>query len=1205
VFRQRIAEAQNSTKRDKERFAYFQYLRDLQHRNRLLKREIRNEYLPILDVLFVIGAHKLFEEELIRLSEWNNSYIYKMYQTFIGFSHNDFQAMHHWLKTIEKSHPKLSSPELLRSYINMANSFHNQKRYEDERKYLELIEMMVFEKQQYVVEGLEDLMLFYEQTENTKGIKRLSDLIQMMTFTSWSKYLEYTDVIYFHHRRNYMIEENQKLVQQILEKSKEFNLLEEDQRYLEIHTLRLYFENKIAWEEYSVCLYKNRQRYLGYNAKVAVAFMDVFLAINRQAFEIYNRVLDDKMTIEIMIDISTAMQSYQPEIDQQLQSLQDEFLYVKRDLLMRNVSLTQLRSSLEGFSITEQTRERSRLFDNIIHLCLQNGNDRELLHFLVVYADDLQAQDKAIDEMASLPEEQNMAEEMQLSREYHAEQRKLLITQIDDKAAEFHYNSSIAYYLLYEAYFYDYMGEHKKAAFYLHKFCDTHVDFRNYAIAIQDIYRTLETKYHPQPLSPDAQLHQQTINITNLQKAKESKESVILCNDILQELDLHPPLLPQGIRLETLLPYLKLHTQVTLNGHLLTEACQSAQLFLLYGQGYQIPIELNCNCRLFYVEALMRKGNLSEAKTLLKESLRLPHLPSLFRLRFLIKQGYIETTEERTTFKINSLCESLALAEELHDIECIVGIYNLMAHMFSQAFPALSISLLRKSETICSLENISAKQGRGMERAQACFFIHYFHHARYQEKTLPFLEEARKIMENIHRVELADDAARHFYDRITGLVFWETGPLWQSLKFFRRIGARNESYQLAEMIYIIAASKNNKEEALRAANIYFKQAQTDNDVTRLQNINQIIQGIQTGAKPNFASQHTDTGKITLLHILDALSFDEELWALDCSPIRDLFPYPVHEGMCTTMRRPDDSVELCPVCLIPFQYYRGQIHRPCKPSLYRDNMTPAKQFLERLKYEEFRLLIDKHPITDKFVNGFTCQFPDGEKPLHFNIYHQALAQHYGIATSLIDVTSDKWIAAFFACTKCENNIYSPIGDTNEKGIFYIYKDIQCTSNLEPAIRPVGIQPFSRPGEQQGYVVPLLPGVDFENSCQEAIEFEHDPRISELIFNFTNRSRKLFPYDVLEQKNKEITGSTTFSEAALIQVKQDFYAEAPQETIDQYITELNLEFRPVPITRFTLDEMTAFHKEYPKFEQRMKRKVLIMPMLDLPPESQTQR
>lgn len=658
-FKQRIASAPNPFERDKERFAFYQYLCKLQQKRRLLKREILKEYLPILDVLFVIGAYKLFEDELSNLSEFVNDYTYKKYQVFICYNHADFQMMQYWLKAIEESHSNLSNPELIRSYINMAFTFNNQKRYEDQQKYLELIEVMVFEKHQYAVEGLEDLMLFYEQTENKRGIEKMSDLIQTMTFTSWSEYLKYIDIIYFHHRRNHMIQENRKLVGHILDKSKTFNLSEEDKRYLEVDTLRLYFENQIAWEDYSVQLYKERQRYLGYNAKVATAFMDIFLTINSQAFEVYNRVLDDMIALEIINDISIAMQSYRSDMLQQLQMLPDEFLYAKCKLLMSDIRLTQLRSSLKDSSVTEQTSERSRLFENIIRLCKQNKNERELLHFLVVYTDELQAQDSFIDEMTDLPEEQIITEEMHLSREYYAEQRKLLIAEIDSIAKKCQYNNSIAYYLLYESFFYDYIGEDKKAAFYLHKFCNSHVNICNYTIAVQNIYRRLEIKYQTQPLLPDAQLHKRTILITALQKSKEGKESVILCRDILLKLDLHPPILPQGIRLETLLPYLNLHTQVMLNGYQLTEACQSAQLFHLYGQGYQIPIELNCNCRLFYIETLIRQGNISEAKELIDESLLLCQVPSPFRLRFLIKRGFVETIEGHAMFKINSLCEAL------------------------------------------------------------------------------------------------------------------------------------------------------------------------------------------------------------------------------------------------------------------------------------------------------------------------------------------------------------------------------------------------------------------------------------------------------------------------------------------------------------------------------------------------------------------
>ena len=68
--------------------------------------------------------------------------------------------------------------------------------------------------------------------------------------------------------------------------------------------------------------------------------------------------------------------------------------------------------------------------------------------------------------------------------------------------------------------------------------------------------------------------------------------------------------------------------------------------------------------------------------------------------------------------------------------------------------------------------------------------------------------------------------------------------------------------------------------------------------------------------------------------------------------------------------PDGKTSLVPCNLAFNDYYRGQssYYEDCYPSLYRKGMTPAMQFVERVKYEEFKLLISEYPITKIFSGG---------------------------------------------------------------------------------------------------------------------------------------------------------------------------------------------------------------------------------------------
>lgn len=156
------------------------------------------------------------------------------------------------------------------------------------------------------------------------------------------------------------------------------------------------------------------------------------------------------------------------------------------------------------------------------------------------------------------------------------------------------------------------------------------------------------------------------------------------------------------------------------------------------------------------------------------------------------------------------------------------------------------------------------------------------------------------------------------------------------------------------------------------------------------------------------------GKLpTIMDVLDRLAYGEEKWALEKSPLRMLMPGYIQEGMFEIVEGPDGKGRLIPCSLSFNAYYRGEsgYHKPCKPSLYRKGMTDELIFHERLKACELELLIEDYPITSIFKSGLQVNLSNGQViPLHLKIDAEALAQHYGIKTDLLDLTVDKFVAA---------------------------------------------------------------------------------------------------------------------------------------------------------------------------------------------------
>ena len=338
---------------------------------------------------------------------------------------------------------------------------------------------------------------------------------------------------------------------------------------------------------------------------------------------------------------------------------------------------------------------------------------------------------------------------------------------------------------------------------------------------------------------------------------------------------------------------------------------------------------------------------------------------------------------------------------------------------------------------------------------------------------------------------------------------------------------------------------------------------------------------------------------TLLDILEDISLREEMFQLNQGPFKGFFQTYYQEGMFTTMQDTDGRIQLWPMGLRPFIYYRGQSQYfpKCEPSLFRSTMTPSKVFLERLRASELELIMKRHPMHDIFQHGTFFTYPDGSKELvSLSIDYLALAQHYGICTELLDLTVDKWVAAFFASTRYENGKYYPVTNTNSYGVFY--EICEQTDDMMPGvtaanrrIRAVGLQPFSRPGEQAGFVYKMKKGQNFNRMCNRKIKFRHDPEVSQLIFNYANRSKKLFPYELLQEKAEVLKTHTTFSQAAYDMTIDRYFPNTDASKMEQWIVEQNIHIQDNPLTSFTDKERDDFMKEWPKKEKSFYSRIFV--------------
>ena len=345
---------------------------------------------------------------------------------------------------------------------------------------------------------------------------------------------------------------------------------------------------------------------------------------------------------------------------------------------------------------------------------------------------------------------------------------------------------------------------------------------------------------------------------------------------------------------------------------------------------------------------------------------------------------------------------------------------------------------------------------------------------------------------------------------------------------------------------------------------------------------------------------------TIIDILEEISLGEEIWNLEDGPLRMCFPNHYQEGMFDFVAMPDGTSQLWPISIGVNNYYRGQssYYPKCYPSLYRPGMTDVNRFVARLRTCELQILMEQYPLWDIFNHGTMVTMPDGSQhPVILSCDELALAQHYGLPTELLDLTVDKWVAAFFACTKYDSktDTYRPTDEGDGYGVFYSYSDVpdvdSITDYTKKKLRAVGLQPFARPGEQAGYVLKMEEGQNFTRMSWRKIKFRHDRKASELVFNYTNRAKKLFPKSPLEMKAAIIKETNDISFAAFDMAQSIYFSDVSEKTLEQWLDDSNIRLVEKPIVSFSDGEKEEFYQEWKRNEKRFYSQINVRFTLEL--------
>lgn len=229
----------------------------------------------------------------------------------------------------------------------------------------------------------------------------------------------------------------------------------------------------------------------------------------------------------------------------------------------------------------------------------------------------------------------------------------------------------------------------------------------------------------------------------------------------------------------------------------------------------------------------------------------------------------------------------------------------------------------------------------------------------------------------------------------------------------------------------------------------------------------------------------------------------------------------------------------------FTEYRGQTqeYEVCLSSLDRIN-NDHELFAALCRSTYFQQALASHPAIIQLQN-FAPVLDQRAQPLPICINLEGIAQHYGLPTEYLDITSNFSVASFFATQRWKSKAqrFEPMRAVSLPGVIYQLQPAFLMSQPVPCDEipyvPVGWQPFPRPEQQRANAIRLKLGEDFAQISGVAkYYFQHSRNQSKRIYEAFEGGDKLMPADALADFAESLQTKTSFPQSTLDQAFQSY-------------------------------------------------------------------